>query len=73
MFYKISEDVLICVNNIRFIEFYDSGHGSACMRYSVKVAYIDGRVDFHHLNASSKEESRKVFEKFCNFLEGKKE
>ena len=73
MFYKISENVLICVNNIRFIEFYDSGRGSAYTRYSVKVVYIDEQVNFHDLNASSKEESKKVFEKFCNFLEGKKE
>lgn len=73
MFYKISEDILICVNNIRFVEFYDSGRGSTHTRYSVKVVYINGQIDFHHLNASSKEESRKVFEKFCDFLEGKKE
>lgn len=73
MFYKISEDILICVNNIRFVEFYDSGRGPAHTRYCVKVVYINGQVDFHDLNASSKEESRKVFEKFCNFLEEKKE
>lgn len=73
MFYKISNDVLICVNNIRFIEFHDSVCGSTYMRYFVKVAYLDGQVDFHHLYASSKEESRKIFEKFCDFLEGKRE
>ena len=73
MFYKISEGILICVNNIRFIEFHDSGYGSAYTRYFVKVAYLDGPIDFHHLYASSKENSIKVFKEFCNFLEGKKE
>ena len=73
MFYHITEDTIVSVKDIRYVEFYDSGYGSVAMRYSVKIVYMNNTTDYHHLHASNKEEAKTKFKAFCDFLEKKEE
>ena len=73
MFYRITEDTIVSTKDIRYVEFYDSGHGSVAMRYEIKIVYMNNTTDYHHLYANSKEDARTKFKAFCDFLEKKEE